>query len=559
MSVLVTEIRPGAYADSIVLMQLQSDLQRLDGIVAAGVVMGAAVNLDLLRASELLDSAGQEAAAQDLIIAVRAESHDHAAAALAQIDSLMQNRKSSDTGDFRPRSLASAARLLPGARWVSISIPGHHAPTVAHEALDLGCNVFLYSDNVALEDEVDLKERATSKGRLMMGPDCGSAIIGGVGFGFSNGVRPGSIGLVCASGTGLQAITSRIHQLGSGISHAIGTGGRDLSASVQGTTARQALDLLARDETTQVIVLTSKPPDGSVRAQILAQALHVEKPVVVYFSGSAAPARRLGNLHLADSLTAAAEAAVAIVEENPPASSSPDAHRPPGGDLRGLFAGGTLALEALQVARLLLWPLHTNLQAADTEPLVDLTASTGHTILDLGADEFTVGRLHPMMDQRLRIDRLRQEAADPATGTILLDVVLGRGAHPDPAAELVPILEEIRSQRSVPIVALVVGTDEDGQDLGSTVERLTAAGAEVFTDISRGLAHAVRFCSPLPSALESSVESSSLDSPRAAINVGVESFYEDFLSQDLEAVQVEWRPPAGGNERLMAILEKMKT
>lgn len=559
MSVLVTEIRQGAYADSIVLMQLQSDLQELDGVLAAGVVMGTSVNLDLLRTSDLLDASGQQAGAEDLVIAVQAQTADQAAAALHQIEPLMQSRKTHETGDFRPRTLESASHLAAEARWVSISIPGRYAPTVARTALDLGCDVFLYSDNVALEEEVALKTEAAAKGRLLMGPDCGSALIGGIGFGFSNAVRPGPIGLVCASGTGLQAIASQIHQSGSGVSHAIGTGGRDLTSSIQGATARQGLDLLARDDATQVIVLASKPPDRTAGARILAQALHTEKPIVVCFSGLAAPARRLGNLHFADSLTAAAATAVALAENSPNQGPAGVEHQTDGRYLRGLFAGGTLALEAMQVASPFLWPLHSNLGVSDSGVLADPTLSQGHTILDLGADEYTVGRLHPMMDQRLRIERLQQEAADPATGVILLDVVLGLGAHPDPAAELVPALTKIRSRSAVPIVILVIGTDEDPQDMPSTTEQLTAAGASVYTDISRGLADAIRCCVAPPFPVEPAVSLQSLRSPTAAINVGLESFHDDLVLQSVSAIQVDWRPPAGGDERLMAILEKMKT
>ena len=557
MSVLVSEVREGAYADSIVLMQLQSGLQRLDGVLSAGVVMGGAVNLELLRASDLLDAESQQARSDDLIIAIRAETDRQATAALSQVDALMKGRNTTETGDYRPRSLRSAARLKPNARWVSISIPGRFAHTVAHEALDLGCHVFLYSDNVALEDEAELKARAAAEGRLFLGPDCGSAIIGGIGFGFTNEVRPGPIGLVSASGTGLQTISSQIHQLGSGISHAIGTGGRDLSATIGGATAQQSLDLLDRDPATRVIVLTSKPPDRAVGARILAQAMNTTKPVVVHFTNSVIPASRLGNLHFARGLTETAETAVALSQaDSEPLSTTGEAE---GRFLRGLFAGGTLALEAVQMAAPVLSPLHSNLGVGELAGLPDPTVSSGHTVLDLGADEYTMGRLHPMMDQRLRIERLEAEAADPQTGLILLDVVLGRGAHPDPAAELAPVLERIRSSQGPPVVALVVGTDEDPQDLASTTERLSAAGAKVHTEVSAGLEEAIRFCMPGTGPPRTPVQMEALQPPESAINVGLETLFEDLVSQKIDAVQVDWRPAAGGNERLMAILEKMKS
>lgn len=559
MSFLITEIREGAYADSIVLMQLQSDLQRLDGILAAGVVMGAAVNLELLRASGLLDSAGERARPEDLVLAVRGGTRAQASVALAQVDSLMQTRKSHDSGDFRPRSLAAALRQEPEARWVSISIPGRYAYRLADEALDRDFHVFLYSDNVSIEDELELKSKAAKRGRLLMGPDCGSAIIGGVGFGFSNVVRAGSIGLVCASGTGLQAISSQIHQSGAGISQAIGTGGRDLSSTIEGATARQGLDLLSRDTATEVVVLASKPPDRAVGAGILAQALQIEKPVVVLFSDFVAPAAKVGHLYFARSLSEAATTAVELAQRTDPlASRSLEGHSD-GGYLRGLFAGGTLALEAVQTASPFLSPLHSNLGSGRGSDLPGSTVSIGHTILDLGADEYTVGRLHPMMDQHLRLERLEQESADPETGLILLDVVLGRGSQADPVSEIEPALARNRSRQGPPVVIVVVGTDEDPQGLRDTVERLTGAGATVFTDVSQGLAFAVRYCAPLPSLLEPALDLASIEPPEAVINIGLESLFDDFVTQGLEAVQVDWRPPAGGNEKLMAILERMKT
>lgn len=559
MSVLITEVREGAYADSIVLMQLQSDLQRLDGVLSAGVVLGATVNLDLLRAADLLDSSGRRAQADDLVIAIRAASETQAVSAIGQIDTLMRKRKTTEAGDYRPRSLTSGLRLMPGASWVSISIPGRFAAAVADEALEHGCHVFLYSDNVGRADEIELKRKAAAKGLLLMGPDCGSAIIGGIGFGFSNAVRRGPVGLVSASGTGLQAISSRIHHLGSGVSQAIGTGGRDLSSTVEGVTARQGLDLLARDPATRVIVVASKPPDIEVGREILAQARAIAKPAVVLFSGSVNPGRQISNLHFARTLTEAAELAVALAQ---PDASQEATRRDVGAErryLRGLFVGGTLAFEAVQTAVPLLAPLYTNLVSEHVSSPPESTRSFAHTILDLGADEYTVGRLHPMMDQRLRLERLEQEAADPETGTILLDVVLGRGAQPDPAEELAPILRQITSPNQIRVVALVVGTDEDPQNLDSTIERLADAGAKVFTDVSRGLAHAVGSCVAPSTPPVQPVDLSSLQPPGAVINVGLETLHQDFADQGLETIQVDWRPPAGGNERLMAILEKMKT
>jgi len=560
MTVVRSEIRAGAYADSIVLMQLQSALTRLPGVIDAGVVMGTPVNLDLLASNKLLPDSAAAAGADDLVVVVKAESDETATAALAQIDALLARRSTAGDGEHRPRSLAAAIKALPDSNWVLISVPGRWAAGVAREAVDLGRHVFLYSDNVPLEDEIQLKQEAAAKGLLFLGPDCGTTIVNGVGLGFANRVRRGAIGLVGASGTGLQAVTSRIHELGGGISHALGTGGRDLTAEVAGITAHETLDLLARDPDTRVIVLVSKPPAPRVAAGLLSAARAAAKPVVVHFFDFAPPARSLDNLHFTTSLSRAAELAVELLENDAESASSAaiakDEHHP--GRLRGLFAGGSLAVEAQEGLRPFLTPLYSNVPISGVERLTDPTRSQGHTILDLGSDELTVGRLHPMMDQQLRIDRLHQEAADPEVGLLLLDVVLGYGAHPDPAAELVPAIEEIRRRREVEIVAVVIGTDEDQQEISSQIERLTAAGARVFRTVTEATTYISRILAARRPTGGTPVALDVLSSPVVAINVGLESFYDSLTGQGVEAVELEWRPPAGGDVQLMSILERMK-
>jgi FdrA protein len=560
MSQLATQVRVGFYADSIVLMQLQSDLQRLDGVLDAGVVMGTEVNRELLRTSGLLDDESATAGPNDLVIAVRCQSEDHASLALGQVDDLLKARRSTSSLGWRPHSLAAALEGNSQQTWVSISIPGRYAAGLAREALDLGSPVFLYSDNVPVSDELELKTQAASLGSLVMGPDCGTAMIGGVGFGFVNQVRQGPVGLVCASGTGLQSISTRIHHLGSGVSHAIGTGGRDLSDEIGGLTAKQGLQRLARDPDTEVIVLASKPPGPTVSSEVLSAALHTQKPVVVYFSGYPAPAPRVANLHFTRSSTEAAEVAVSLLKNTEPETALEGSRGASSGRyLRGLFSGGTLALEVLQGIGPFLSPIFSNLDYSGTVLLSDPTRSRGHTLLDLGADEFTVGRLHPMMDPQLRLDRLRQEASDPETGLVVFDVILGRAAHPDPAQALGPIIEEIMSAGGPPCTAIVIGTDEDPQGLETTIERLRDLGATVFQNPTEAVHQIVRSFRQASDPESAADSREILERPQRVVNVGLEIFYQEMLAQEVSAVQVDWRPPAGGNERLISILERMRS
>lgn len=548
------EIRSGAYYDSVVLMQLQRRLADLPGVLDAGVVMGTPANCDLLRASDLFPAGAEAVKADDLLLVIKAEEPSIAKDALAQVDTLLQQGRGGAGQAFRPRSLESAAKQLPQASWVLISVPGRYAAGVAREALRLGKHIFLYSDNVSLEDEVALKQEAAAKGLLLMGPDCGTAIINGVGLGFANRVRRGRVGLVGASGTGLQAITAAVHNLGSGISQAIGTGGRDLHGEVGAVTATQGLELLARDPQTEVIVLVSKPPAPEVATRLLSQAQGCGKPVVVYFIGYPAPGRQLGNLHFAASLTEAAELAVNL----PATTESKQAGQTKAPYLRALFSGGTLAYEALLGLQTFLYPLYSNVPVRPEQRLQSPLQSQAHTVLDLGEDEFTQGRLHPMMDNDLRLRRLRQEAADPEVGLLLLDVVLGEGAHPDPAGELAPAIAAVKAERELDVVALVVGTDEDPQDRPAQIEKLEAAGAVVFTDTTSALNYVNEKLARAPQNDFPPVALDAFHAPFAAINVGLESFYDSLQAQGGEVVQVEWRPPAGGNERLAALLARMK-
>jgi FdrA protein len=579
---LATEVRPGAYFDSVVLMQLQRALLKLPGVEDAGVVMGTDANKGVLEGSGLLTPEAQRAAPDDLVIVARAASEDAARAALTQVDALLARRSAGETAGadgYRPKSLEAATAMHPEAGWVLVSVPGRYAAGVARDALRLGRHVFLYSDNVSVEDEVALKQEAAARGLLVMGPDCGTAIVNGIGLGFANRVRRGPIGLVGASGTGLQHVTARIHQLGGGITHALGTGGRDLSDAVGAVTARQALGLLLRDPATQVVVLISKPPSPAIAAELLEMARVANKPVVVNFVGYAPPQAHPGSVHFARTLDAAAELAVQL-------AAAPVAHPPTGSPdpitnnqllitnhsasprfLRALYSGGTLAYEAQLILQEYLPAVYANAPLDKRLKLENAAVSREHTVVDLGEDEFTVGRLHPMLDNDLRVKRMMQEVADPEVAALLLDVVLGDGAHPDPGADLAPavraaVARAAQGGRTLAVIAAVTGTDADPQGLDRQVDALRAAGAEVFLNHEEAVRRAGSLVQqaggPARPALPP-VDATLLTQPLAAINVGLTSFAASLAEQGAPVTQVDWKPPAGGNERLMGILAKMKS
>lgn len=564
MTVVKWNVRAGAYYDSVVLMQLQRGLLGLPGVVDAGAVMATPANRDLLAANNLLPEA-VSANPDDLLIVIKAESDASADEAIGKVDELLTRRNSSSSPnslDFRPRSLSAAVKQLPEANWVLVSVPGRYAAGVAREALDLNKHVFLYSDNVSLEDEIALKKSAREKGLLVMGPDCGTAIINGVGLGFANRVRRGSIGVVGASGTGTQAVTAEIHNLGAGISHAIGTGGRDLKSEVGAITAHQALDVLARDDETKVIVLISKPPSPDVATGLISAAQGTGKPVVVYFIGYPPPARKIGNLQFAISLSEAAELSIRELE-NLRIDDSKTLQSSNSRFVRGLFSGGTLAYETMIGLQASLSPLFSNSPITNSQNLEGPLHSKAHTIIDLGDEFFMVGRLHPMIDNDLRIRRMKQEAADPEVGMILFDVVLGEGSHMDPAGELASVIREIREKRletgDLEFVAIVIGTDDDPQNPQSQIDQLKDAGVTVFRTATEAVEYVSLRFSDKKKYEFTPVNLEQLKQPLAAINVGLESFYDSLLSQGAQAVHVEWRPPAGGNEKMAALLARMKS
>jgi succinyl-CoA synthetase alpha subunit len=481
-------ILPRTYRDSVTLMQLAAKLTRLPGIGNASASMATPANLDLLREVGT-DVSTVHAGPNDLLIMLEGE--DAAVeAALAEAQKLLSDRGAADEPSARermpPRSVAMALAEAQAGLAV-ISVPGEYAAAEALKSIHLGLNVMLFSDNVSLADEVMLKREAGARGLLVMGPDCGTAIIDGIPLAFANKVRRGAIGLVAASGTGLQQVTVLIDRMGGGITQAIGTGGRDLKTEVGGLSMLAGLRALAADADTRVIVLISKPPAEQIAQHILGEARQAGKPVVVNFLGADAQALTAGNLHGAYTLEDAARVAVALSEGRMPAVvqsvASGSVPKLAGGQryIRGLYSGGTFCYEATLLLQAELDNVYSNTHVGRAKDLDDAWRSREHTLVDLGDDLFTRGRPHPMIDHRLRNERILQEAADPEVAVILLDVVLGYGSHPDPAAEMRAAITVARDTarkagREIAFVAHVCGTEADPQNLTRQSSALSGMG-----------------------------------------------------------------------------------
>ena len=482
-------IRHSAYHDSVTLMRLTRDMEAVPGVTRAAAMMGTPPNRALLAGAELLTADGEHAGPTDLVIAIVADTAQAADAAQQAAESALTARPAAADARARPRTLDGALRALPDATLALVSVPGPYAGAEARAALRRGLDVMLFSDNVPLATEVALKREALERGRFVMGPDCGTAILHGVPLGFANAVPRGRIGLVAASGTGLQEITCRLAATGEGVSHAIGVGSRDLSDEVGGAMTLAALAALAADAATEVVVIVGKPPGKSVVERLASALAALGKPTVVSLMGSTAfPVTR--GVHVAATLEDAALAATALARGQAPGSielALPAAEverlvaecgralAPGQRFVRGVYAGGTLAWEArgLLAARL-----------PNVAPGVDGNG-TDHRVVDLGDDHFTVGRPHPMIDGTVRREWIAREARDPSTAVLLLDVVLGYGAHPDPAGELLPALQSARreaaaARRGLVVVTSVIGTERDPQVRSSQVAALRGAGVLVM-------------------------------------------------------------------------------
>ena len=478
-------VRKGEYHDSAFLMRITRELKGLDGVAEAVVLMGTGMNRSLLAEAGFGVEGIEGATPMDLVIAIRAagpEIADRAERELARLLAGGTGGGKTAAAASGPRTIAEAAAA--GASLVTVAVPGPYAAFVAHRALDAGCDVFLFSDNVPVEDELALKTRARAEGRMVMGPDCGTAILAGVGYGFANRVPTGPVGIVGASGTGTQEVSCLLAAAGVGVSHAIGTGSRDLKRAVNGIMTEAGLRRLAADEGTRVVTVIAKHPDDEVSERIHRVLRDLGKPVAVRYLGTEGQGDRDGVWY-ASSLDECADAAVRLSRGEKPVRLDVDTARTlalclPGTRIVGLFGGGSLAAEAAVVLG-----RHGIRTCTPEQPLVPgrPIAFPGHLIVDAGDDFYCVGRPHPMVDQTVRCGLIRSAGEDPSVGAILFDLVLGDGSHPDPAPELAAAVGPAR-RRGLPVVASVCGTNQDPQGLPRQFGVLREAGVDVFPSVA---------------------------------------------------------------------------
>lgn len=495
MEKLIVKILKNRYVDSVSLMALSTQANQINEINQVIIAMATDMNKEVMANVGLVNDLVKEAQTSDLIITMTVDDSIDEEEVLTKVENLLDKKETVATSSVSTRvyhTIKDAAHDDKEVNLALISVNGHYAAREVHSALDAGLNVMMFSDNVSIQDEIELKDKALEKGLLMMGPDCGTAIINNIGLGFANKVRKGSIGIVGASGTGSQEISVRIHEFGGGISQMIGTGGRDLSTDIGGKMMLSGMDMLAEDDQTKVIVLISKPPAEEVKNKMISRAKEINKPIVVWFVGEMKQ-KQEGNVYFEDlsknaALKALELSGVDLSSENLHPLNYPLIEEVKGKlidnqqFIRGLFTGGTLASEAYYIAKESFNNVYTNTTNDASHQLTSLTKSKDHSFIDFGADEYTDGKPHPMIDPSTRLERFKQEARDPEVAVIVLDFVIGYGAHDNPvgfmAEDILKAKKEAeQNDRHLEIIGYVLGTELDAQGLSEQVALLEETGA----------------------------------------------------------------------------------
>lgn len=578
---LYTFIKPNNYQDSINLMLLTNAINEIDGIIKSQIMMGTDANKDILENAGLLTDEAKLASPNDMVIVAEANSEAIMEVVLKKVASFLDDLSvtSDKVGVKEASNWDEALRLMPDANVALFSIPGEYGAPEMETALDKGLHVFSFTDNISIEDELRLKHKAKEMGLLMMGPDCGTGVISSIPIAFTNVVRPGNIGIVGASGTGIQEVATIIDRLGGGCVHAIGTGGRDLSSKVGAITVKDAIVALDQHDATEVVVVISKPPAKAVRDEVVQLLQSISKPVVAIFLGEK-PTQHEGNVYFAHTLEETAQIAMDLATGNPakanydvPLTVDVTETLSKSLTVKGLYSGGTLAAEA-------------GMLIADALALGGLIKeegyilkTSGYEVLDLGDDMYTQGKPHPMIDPDVRIQKIKHYAAQPETGVILLDVVLGYGCHPDMAGALLPSIKEAMAKaktegRTVYFVATVVGTAKDPQNYDDAVNALKSAGVYVAESNAKAVKIALLLKGVaykeqdkvfkaytgeklvLPEVSDS-VKDLLSTKPRI-INIGLKSFNDSIAAFGGTSVQYNWKPRAGGNKRMIKLLKALE-
>lgn len=550
-------IKKGSFQDSVSLMLISRKLSEAPEVEEISVMMGTPANKSLLEVTGFWHEIFNDATPNDICVSIKAESSDATiieTIATALEEALTDIAKGQTSGNqlTSVRSWRNAKVKSPDANMLLISIAGEYAAELAHTGLDDGCNIMLFSDNISIDDEKQLKEKALKKGLIVMGPDCGTANIAGAPLAFANVAPQGSIGIIGASGTGIQEITSQIVLQRQGISHAIGLGGRDLHEKIGGISAITAINMLAADPHTRVIAFVSKPPAPEVQQKIIAEMKRHNKPIVAQFLGTKPLVEQDDNIYFTRTLDETARVAANLARVEDQIAQLP---KVAGKKIIGLYAGGTLAAES---AMLLAEKLNVTLDAEHAQGT--MLKADGHHIIDMGDDYYTQAKPHPMIDPSTRNKFISELSQKLDIGVLLVDFVIGYGATQDPASALIEEINKLNKKRDVdhPLItiATITGTESDPQNRSTQQQLLEEAGIIVMDTLPEAVLLAKELIQPHPAEADS--EAAPLLQGISVINAGLRSFAEDLQSSNTPVVHYQWAPIAGGNKKLADILKKLK-
>ena len=574
---LYTIIKENTYKDSIVLMLLSNKLSAIDGVNKVSIMMGTPANKDIFKSSGLGTDELEKAKPNDIVIVVDTDQEEKVGEVKEEVEVALKGESDSQDASKgqEAHNWKRALELANNPNLALISIPGQYAAMEAENALNEGLHVFMFSDNVAKEDEAKLKQKAHEKGLLVMGPDCGTALIHGVPLAFTNNVNEGDIGIVGASGTGIQEVTTIIDRYGKGVTNALGTGGRDLSTEVGAITMLDSIKALNQDPKVKVITVISKPPADEVKRKVLNVLRNIDKPVVTLFLGDK-PSYQEENIYHAYTLEEAAVVAVQLSNGDQPNFEPTTAEnvnvllKESQVGIKGYYSGGTLATEAAMLVR-------DAFKDTITEEKNDryILKTKNHEIIDLGDDEYTKGKPHPMIDPEKRIEMLEKSVNDPETAVIMIDNVIGNGGHEDMAGELAPTIKRLldnahQNGRQLAVLATVVGTAQDIQGYDKQIDTLKESGAIICKTNDQMVRTAIQLVGgkveqPIVAVrkFEYTEEDLTVDEKimsfinmkPSVINIGLKSFTEAVQNSGSECVQFNWRPIAGGDEKLMKVLQ----
>lgn len=564
---LITVIKKDMYKDSVALMLLNNKINAHPAVNVASIMMATPANKDMFKESGLLTDEVEKAGANDIAIVLDLDDETELDGIVEIIDEELSatEKSSAMSGIQEATTLPEALEILPEANLAMISVPGIYAYSVGKKCLDQNLNLFIFSDNVPIEEEIQLKKEGREKGLIVMGPDCGTSIIKGVPLAFANQTKSGKIGIVGASGTGIQEVTSILDGKGYGITNAIGTGGRDLSEEVGAMTFLKGVENLMDDDETEVILVLSKPPAKEVREKVEAYLKSLTKPVASLFLGET-PDSHFEGYYRAGTLEELAILGIDLLENKKPETIVSEAEiKDANGTIKGLYTGGTLATEAA-----LLIERGLNINEELTHEHGYILNHEGFEVIDLGDDEYTQGKPHPMIDPTARLPYILKAAEDKNTKVIVLDVVLGFGANEDPASTLVETVKEVKSTRpDIDVVTTICGTKQDPQNINEQEQQLKDVGATVFHSNRQALDHALGLIGkkidykekpvlPLEKIsvdLDLGEKNNLLNDKLQIINIGLESFANNLKSFDAKYVQYNFTPIAGGKKELMRALE----